>query len=251
MAQLMNFTEWLVLDEHVDAVSSVAFFYEELAEAFGGDKRTREEELELARKSNLKRMTIGKWLIKPTIHGSAQAYDRVPNITAAQWTQMHKRMVDALAKITDIPTKRETEIVVYSKSLNQAYVVAHDPQNGELRIMTVFPNGRQIAKPGSKKVMIESAVDVVYLGLDEEGDEHEFFNLSFINEEELSSQFFIDADRLGLVYDQSQVLRIVNANDNVPDGKTVEMKVFDSRSPSGPEQKVGFLNYNIIHNGQV
>lgn len=248
---MKDFNEWRISEMFSDAVSLVEAFYNRAGANINpnANKRTREEELELAKKSTLQRMKVGKWTVKPTIHGAAQAYDRVGDITTQQWADMHKRMVAALEKVTDIPTKRETEVIFYSKSLNQAYVVAHDPEKSELRIMTVLPRGKQIAKPGTKKIMMESPIDVFYLELNEDDGSH-VFESCVMSEEEIRSYAAMRGDALGLSMDYDEPCTIVDAQPDNPEGiaQYVKINVPFKRDPDG-EVYTGCVNFEIYRPG--
>lgn len=252
MSQYLSYTDWLFESTITEEVSQLAEFY---SRAGGSNmparapKKTREEEMALAKQSSLKRTNLGNWTIKPTLHGSAQAQDRVPDITSDQWMAMHGRMVDTLKKITDIPQKRETEVIFYSKSLNQGYVVAHDPQNKELRIMTVLPRGNPFAKSGTKKIVMESKVDLFYADMDAicEGEEGAILENMTFDWDAFYNTVKVDADALGLVYDYETVNKIVVAHQDVLDlDRTVTLKVplIASTSPDKP-QRLGYLNYEI------
>lgn len=250
---ILNFKEWLIAEEFSTAESLVEAFY---SRAGGSNvaapaKKTREEEIALAKSSNLKTMNVGKWLVKPTLHGAAQAADRVGNITKQQWADMHQRMVDTLAKVTDIPTKKETEIIFYSKSLKQGYVVAHDPQHGELRIMTVLPSGNQIAKPGTKKIMMESPVDVFYLELNEEDGSH-IWESCVMTEEQVLSYAALRGDALGFIIDPSDITRVVDAQPDNPEGiaQYVRINVPFKQSPSGTEY-TGSVDFEVYRPGSI
>lgn len=251
---MKDFNEWRISEMFSDAVSLVEAFYTRAGSTLNRDlnkeKLTKEEEREYAKKSNLQtRLKIGNWFVKPTIHAAAQSYIRVPEITSQQWVDMHKRMVNTIGKVTDIPNDYETEIIFYSKSLNQAYVVAHDPEKSELRIMTVLPRGKQFAKPGTKKIMMESPIEVFYLELNEDDDNH-VFESCVMSEEEIRSYAAMRGDALGLSMDYDEPCTIVDAQPDNPEGiaQYVKINVPFKRSPDG-EVYTGCVNFEIYRPG--
>lgn len=115
----------------------------------------RDEERELARKSNLtiNRRTHGTWTYWARTHAAARAYQRLPDVTASDWDKFTSAVI---AKVdTFDKLKKEKEFLFHSKSADLGYVAAVDPANNEIRIVSVLEKGKTaIRKPGTTWVQL-------------------------------------------------------------------------------------------------
>lgn len=166
MTDILDFNDWLVEDSFATMSSSIIEFYE-------GDRKDqldKAEEREMAMKSALNfKYNRDGWDILATLHGAARGLQRVPEYTKADWKDMHDKMVDRVLQMDRLPKDREKEIVFFSKSRQQGYVVAYDPKKSQLRIITVFPPKNNFALSGSIKTIMEG-VSVAYMSEDEYQD---------------------------------------------------------------------------------
>lgn len=131
--------------------------------------RTKEEELEYGKDSNLSRGThdFGKWKMDTQIHAPSQAKERRPDMTSDHWHDFLSRSHEALtnpskhlgkpAKLTSMAT------LVYSKKHQQGVVLRVDPKDqnnlklgGNTRIETILPKKQSIAKEGTQRIVIEN-----------------------------------------------------------------------------------------------
>jgi len=117
--------------------------------------RSKDDEREMALLSTLnKKLMFRGWKFDPSIHASAQAYERRPDFKLDDWKKIHLRTwekVDALAE----KTAKSGYYLFYSKSLMQGYVTYVDFRNQEVRIVTVLPKGRNKAKDDTTFVLVE------------------------------------------------------------------------------------------------
>ena len=124
------------------------------ARGFRG-KVTKDDERELAELSALKKSyRLGELTIRPTLHSSAQAYQRRPDMSVEDWRDFHLQVVK---KIRD-DQMPGGEYIFFSRSMNQAYVVSYNERKKLIKIITVLPEGRSRPKPGTKKVLMESGI---------------------------------------------------------------------------------------------
>lgn len=129
-------------------------FKEYLEERYDGPI-DRDEERVLARKSNLglDRTKNGRWTIWARTHAAARAYQRMPDVTKADWTKFTQKVVDKVSTFDKLT--REKEYLFHSKSMNLGYVAAVDPVKDEIRIISVLePGAKAIRKPGTTWVQL-------------------------------------------------------------------------------------------------
>lgn len=130
-------------------------FTDFLEESYDGPI-ARDEERELARKSNLTvdRKKIGKWNVWARTHAAARAYQRLPDVTKQEWhdfTQKVVAKVDTFDKLT-----REKEFLFHSKSMDLGYIAAVDPVHIEVRIISVLERGKTgIRKAGTTWISLQ------------------------------------------------------------------------------------------------
>lgn len=114
--------------------------------------------------------------------------------------------------------------------------------------MTVLPRGNPFAKSGTKKIVMESPIDLFYADMDAicEGTVGNMEQITH-DWESFYKQVEVDAANTGLIYDREMVNQVVSAHDTMfALGDTVELKVpqVSNSSPDAP-QKLGYLNYEI------
>lgn len=130
-------------------------FTEYLEESYAGPI-PRDEERELARKSNLglDRHKIGRWTVWARTHAAARAYQRLPNVTNQQWNDFTQKVLDKVSTFDKL--KMEKEFLFHSKSMDLGYVAAVDPRNDEVRIISVLEKGKTaIRKPGTTWIQLQ------------------------------------------------------------------------------------------------
>jgi hypothetical protein len=117
--------------------------------------RTKEEEMQIAKQSPIfVKLQYKGWVIDPTIHAAAQAYDRRPDFELDDWKKLHRRSVE---HIMSQDLKKSGEYLFYSKSLDQAYVTAIDTARKTVRIITVLPKGKNRPNgPTTTQVIVEN-----------------------------------------------------------------------------------------------
>lgn len=142
---------------------------------YGGSQNRRvdiskAEELEISKISSFHNRFVHQgWNFLPTIHASARAFIRVPEYEAEDWFKLHKNVV---AKINSLATTiKAGSYVFYSKSMNQAYVAAVDPDKKLIKIITVLPKGKSSPAGGDQtrgktvRMIVEGVVveKIVYI----------------------------------------------------------------------------------------
>ena len=116
--------------------------------------RTKEEELELAKNSPLfKHIKLKGWLVKSSIHASAQAEDRRKEFTLKDWKKLHIKGIAELESENVYPTSEF--FLIYSKSQEQGYIVKVSWRRKDIRIITVLPKGKNTPKDGTSKLVVE------------------------------------------------------------------------------------------------
>lgn len=121
-------------------------------------KLSKSEEIELAEQSPIfrKHMSPTGWKFVTTVHAAARAFQRRLEFEFQQWREIHDRVAarcDAFNKWK----KGDNFVLFYSKSLKQGYVTNVFPDTKTIRIITVLPKEKNLAPPGTAKVLVESA----------------------------------------------------------------------------------------------
>lgn len=129
-----------------------------------GDDLTREQEAEYAKLSPLyKVFKYEGWEFQSIDHSAARAYTRRQDMDIDDWKRMH-RTVGAWIKLNKPPSG---DILFFSKSADQAYIVALNTKRRVIKIVTVLPKGKSFPKPGTEKVIVEgieiNPLNIVYI----------------------------------------------------------------------------------------
>ena len=111
---------------------------------------TKSQEINMAQASSLKSGMVGAYNVKVSIHASARAYQRRPDMAPADWNTLLTRAIKSVRS-----HKTEQEYLVYSNEFDQGVVVSHIPKSRTLKVITVLPQGRGNEKPGTEKVLVE------------------------------------------------------------------------------------------------
>lgn len=115
----------------------------------------KDDERENAKKADINfEFKLNGWVIEPTIHAASQQYIRRPDMDKEAWKRFHRNVLYGMPKNIE-----NGEYLFFSKSFNQAYIVALSKR--KIRVITVLPKGRGNPKPGTKKLIIESVEYVV------------------------------------------------------------------------------------------
>lgn len=115
----------------------------------GDGKRSKEEEIAIAKQSPIFKDTQYQgWKIEISVHAAAQAYDRRPEFEFNQWKDLHRKAINGIGKGSG-------DFIVYSKSMEQGYVVSVSNRKKHLKVVTVLPRGRKNPKPGTELVLVE------------------------------------------------------------------------------------------------
>ena len=95
--------------------------------------------------------TMDGWEIVKSGHGNDRESERnASGVIDHLIARVVKRLNQIVMKIT-----RSGEYLFFSKGLNRGAVFNVDTVAKQLRIVTVLPPGKDIAKPGTKQVIIE------------------------------------------------------------------------------------------------
>lgn len=90
-----------------------------------------------------------KWILASK-HGIERIFER----SSLSKEQLKKLFKNAIERLKTIKVNLEDTVLFYSKSLEQGFISAVDREG--LRLITFLPRGKQIAKDGTEKVIVES-----------------------------------------------------------------------------------------------
>jgi bifunctional ADP-heptose synthase (sugar kinase/adenylyltransferase) len=107
-------------------------------------------EHENAKKSSLQSHKQDDTHIKVSVHAGAQALLRRPDLTSEHWNKMKNHIHDHLRQL------KSGHYLAYSHNNEQGLIIHHEPEKKQMTVMTVLPKGKQAAKTGTLKVIIES-----------------------------------------------------------------------------------------------
>ncbi len=97
------------------------------------------------------KLKVNDVLIKPSIHASSQAVERRPDLTKTDWAKMHQTAVKYLV----VNKYKSGDYVIFSKSLEQGYVIEYSTLQKLINIITCLPKGKSTPKEGTRKLVVE------------------------------------------------------------------------------------------------
>lgn len=128
-------------------------------------KRSKEEELQLQKQSPIfKNTKIDGWEIEVSIHQQSQALDRRPEFSFEKWKELHTKSIQQLIDYSKLQTGY---FLIFSKSLNQGYVISSNNPRKRFRIVTVLPKGKKQEKDDTELLIVENTNGLETINMNE------------------------------------------------------------------------------------
>lgn len=111
------------------------------------------------------RSRIRDWVVQLSKHAVERINQRREDLSQQDWKTVYREIVNKVEE-----NNLSGEILFYSKKFKQGLVVAVNAVKNMIKVITTLPKGKQFAKPGTEKVIVEGRVfeQVIYLDDDED-----------------------------------------------------------------------------------
>ena len=98
--------------------------------------------------------------VKVRIHPASQAQQRRPDLNHDHWKEIMHHATNT------IKNKPAGHYLTYSKKHQQGFVHEWYPKEKKMELITVLPKGRNNAKSGTQRHMVESIENLIYIEIE-------------------------------------------------------------------------------------